>query len=142
MTFLSSLGNLFYKFSGTGTELDEQRAGALVLINPKTGKAISAFGGTEPQILADGITLLGAASSTPVANVPGGEYILDITWTGSASGIRIDSLAADGVTWRQGPIIQAVDTDPIEIKIGGDATVRLTNVDATNAADEVFARIS
>ena len=135
--FVGNAGGLFWNFL-TGA-LAGKRIATTMLVNSK-GDAMNSLGGTEAHIIADGIGLLGNAASTPVSDIPGGEYILDIQWSGSASGIQIQARAADGVTWRNGPTLNAPGA--IEVKIGDGAEVRLKNVDATNAATSVFARIS
>lgn len=94
------------------------------LINPADGSRYASSGAGAVYQLATNQNLASGAFTTPVAGIAKGNYIWDVSFTGAGT-IKLQSLGADGSTWRDVASMTAPGTFAGEIAIGGNATVRL-----------------
>ena len=79
--------------------------------------------------LASNQTVAATSGTAPVLNVQRGNYVWDAQFTGTS--IKLQSLGADGVTWRDVATLSASGTFAGEIRFGANAQVRLYNPNAT-----------
>lgn len=88
----------------------------------------TAQGASKTYTLASNITVANAGASTPVAGIQGGSYIFDAQFTGTS--IKLQSLGADGATWRDVTTLNA--SGSVGVVLGQGASVRLQNPNGTN----------
>jgi len=79
--------------------------------------------------LASNQAVAATSGTAPVLNVLRGNYVWDAQFTGTS--IKLQSLGADGVTWRDVATLSASGTFAGEIRFGANAQVRLYNPNAT-----------
>lgn len=88
-----------------------------------------------------------AANETIAANQPGssvtrvqrGDYVLDAQFTGTS--VKLQSLGADGTTWRDVTTVTTSGTVAGKISLGQDSQVRLQNPNGTSV-NGVYASLS
>jgi len=85
---------------------------------------VAANGTVTPQA-----SLAAAAGTTAVSQVRGGSYVFDAQFGGTTPSLQLQSLASDGVTWRN---VGAALTAPggFGVVIGEGSSVRLLNAGA------------
>lgn len=117
---------------------------AVVVVPDKTGREAQAMAvvsitstgaeaGQESYALANAVTLAAQGASAPIAGVRRGVYVWDAQWTGAGS-LQLQSLGADGVTWRTVATLAAPGVLAGEVRVGANATLRLFNANAGGGA--------
>ena len=85
---------------------------------------------TLSYTLATNQTIAATSGTTPVTVTSRGTYVWDAQFTGTS--VVLQSLGADGVTWRDVATLSASGTYAGEIRIGSNAQVRLYNPNGTS----------
>lgn len=106
------------------------------LVNPADG---AGYAGTVPKTyqLASNQTIAANSGTTPITNVQGGSYLFDVQFTGTS--VRLETLGADGTTWR--PVTTSTTSGTTGVVIGQGATVRLYNPNGTSVTG-VYANLT
>ena len=82
--------------------------------------------------LASNQAISAGGSTTPVTNIVRGDYVWDAQFTGTGP-LRLQSLGADGSTWRDVASLSASGTFAGEVRVGANAQVRLASATALTA---------
>ncbi len=75
------------------------------------------------------VGLAATTGTTPIAGVVGGVYVWDAQFTGTS--LQLQSLGADGTTYRTVATLNAAGTFAGEVRVGRNATLRLYNPNGT-----------
>lgn len=114
-----------------------------VTLTDGAGAALTALGDdtTTVRSLANNVAIAAGATTTPVANIPGGTYILTVQGAFGVGTISIESLGPDGVNYvAANPAVALTATGSVGVVIPNSATVRLRNTGGTGAT-AIFASL-
>lgn len=93
--------------------------------------------GQQTYQLASNQTIAANSGTPPITNVQGGSYLFDRQFTGTS--ITLQSLGADGTTWRD--VVNSTASGTTGVVIGQGATVRLYNPNGTSVTG-VYANLT